>query len=438
MDGILSEFEAEMAGLIVEEEEAEQGQQQGDVMMDDHDRRVPPGDGCAAVHCSLNGMFSEDDDVFVNLVVVEEQEQEQQQQQQDGSHAVEEAAGDDVDSDGASAAAVREDTSVTCRTTPRYSVTMLVNAIRTTTMRHNFLKLFRPFADLVSYCITIDELDDTIENNTQTTTTTTTDVCNKVLRRRRGQDDDKYGDDDHLENYNLGQDDDKYGDDDHLENYNLHAFLEFDTDHFCWDIRGLLKRNYDNARIASTIAIDVVFYGGTCETINNDRFVLTNVIRECPNRDRCRFLRRYLRDYQRQNVTLRDVIEQETDVDESVFYSEINVCYENWTKDVCRWWNKMMVYCRRRGRRRRWSTVVARVRTAVAVVVDYSNRCLYLYGSTAASKSTYVQTILSAAGSRRSHNPLRHVYYPGVGRYFMRHFDVDFHRAIVFEEFDVG
>ncbi|KAK9693907.1 hypothetical protein QE152_g33891 [Popillia japonica] len=144
------------------------------------------------------------------------------------------------------------------------------------------------------------------------------------------------------------------------------------------------------------------------------------------NRDRCRFLRRYLRDYQRQNVTLRDVIEQETDVDESVFYSEINVCYENWTKDVCRWWNKMMVYCRRRGRR------------PDGVDVDHSNRCLYLYGSTAAGKSTYVETILSAAGSRRSHNPLRHVYYPGVGRYFMRHFDVDFHRAIVFEEFDVG
>ncbi|KAK9693906.1 hypothetical protein QE152_g33890 [Popillia japonica] len=101
-------------------------------------------------------------------------------------------------------------------------------------MRHNFLKLFRPFADLVSYCITIDELDDTLENNTQrTTTTTTTDVCNKILRRRRRR----------------GQDDDKYGDDDHLENYNLHAFLEFDTDHFCWEIRGLLKRNYDNATV---------------------------------------------------------------------------------------------------------------------------------------------------------------------------------------------
>ncbi|KAK9754581.1 hypothetical protein QE152_g1101 [Popillia japonica] len=86
----------------------------------------------------------------------------------------------------------------------------------------------------------------------------------------------------------------------------------------------------------------------------------------------------------------------------------------------------MMVYCRRRGRR------------PDGVDVDHSNRCLYLYGSTAAGKSTYVETILSAAGSRRSHNPLRHVYYPGVGRYFMRHFDVDFHRAIVFEEFDVG
>ncbi|KAK9694579.1 Tc5 transposase DNA-binding domain [Popillia japonica] len=99
----------------------------------------------------------------------------------------------------------------------------------------------------------------------------------------------------------------------------------------------------------------------------------------------------------------------------SYFYSPVYVFYDNWTKDVCRWWNTI-VYCRRRGRRRR----------------------------------TYVETILSAAGSRRSPNPLRHVYYPGVGRYFshvyypgvgryfMRHFDADVHHAIVLEEFDVG
>ncbi|KAK9751743.1 hypothetical protein QE152_g4851 [Popillia japonica] len=367
-----------MAGLIVEEEEAEQGQQQGDVMMDDHDRRVPPGDGCAAVHCSLNGMFSEDDDVFANLVVVEEQEQEQQQQ--DGCHAVEQAAGGDADSDGDGA--VIEGTSVTRRTTPRnyackchknnenrrhrpglnvfVTVTMLANAIRTTTMRHTFLKLFRPFADLVSYCITMEELDDTLANNMQTTT----DVCNKILRRRRGQDDETTTDVcNKILRRRRGQDDDKYGDDDRLENYNLQAFLEFDTAHFCWEIRGLLKRNYDNARIAVRCCRTASDRREFLHNVtSNDRFVLTNLRMDelhfnyrlscwarrtrtstidysdpfvVENRDRCRFLRRYLRDYQRQNVTLRDVIEQETDVDESVFYSEINVCYENWTlRDV--------------------------------------------------------------------------------------------------------
>ncbi|KAK9718760.1 hypothetical protein QE152_g23018 [Popillia japonica] len=110
---------------------------------------------------------------------------------------------------------------------------------------------------------------------------------------------------------------------------------------------------------------------------------------------------------------------------DSYFYSPVYVCYDNWTKDVCRWWNTI-VYCWRRGRR------------PDGVDVDRPNRCLYVYGSTAAGKSTYVETILSAAGSRRSPNPLRHVYYPGVGRYFTRHFDANLHHAIVFEEFDVG
>ncbi|KAK9694582.1 hypothetical protein QE152_g33456 [Popillia japonica] len=110
---------------------------------------------------------------------------------------------------------------------------------------------------------------DELLDGSDATTLRTTDVCNK---RRLGHDDDdvpssilggEYGDDDDR-NQNLDK---------------LNAFLEFDTDHFCWQIPAFLKEEYDdNARISvrcchtASDRRDFLHHA-----TSNDLYVLTNL-----------------------------------------------------------------------------------------------------------------------------------------------------------------
>ncbi|KAK9754584.1 hypothetical protein QE152_g1104 [Popillia japonica] len=76
--------------------------------------------------------------------------------------------------------------------------------------------------------------------------------------------------------------------------------------------------------------------------------------------------------------------------------------------DVCQWWNR---YC------------------CDAVRFEFKRPCLYLYGRSDVGKTTYVESLIGR------HN-LRYVFRPGIGNFFMQDFRADFHRVILFEEFD--
>lgn len=78
--------------------------------------------------------------------------------------------------------------------------------------------------------------------------------------------------------------------------------------------------------------------------------------------------------------------------------------YQNWTLDVCVWWNKMIKNKK------------------------LKQKQLYLYGPSNVGKSSYVEMMIGR-------NNLKYVFYPGVGKFFMQGFKKGFHRVILFEEF---
>ncbi|KAK9702558.1 hypothetical protein QE152_g29908 [Popillia japonica] len=88
-----------------------------------------------------------------------------------------------------------------------------------------------------------------------------------------------------------------------------------------------------------------------------------------------------------------------------VRFTQKDVCYRNWTMDVSQWWNR---YC-------------------CAERFQFKRPCLFLYGWSDVGKTAY-----SLIGR---HN-LRYVFRPGIGNFFMQDFRADFHRVILFEEFD--
>lgn len=79
--------------------------------------------------------------------------------------------------------------------------------------------------------------------------------------------------------------------------------------------------------------------------------------------------------------------------------------YCNWTMPVSIWWNE---------------TITKFVK---------KRKCLYLYGASNHGKSTFIESLIGREN-------LKYVFYPGVGKFFMQSFVPNYHKVIIFEEFD--
>lgn len=90
--------------------------------------------------------------------------------------------------------------------------------------------------------------------------------------------------------------------------------------------------------------------------------------------------------------------------------------YENhtfnlWTRDCANWWNQ-------------WVECIDSNKKTV------KRSQLYLWGGTNMGKSTFIELLIGRQN-------LKYVFYPGVGKFFMQGFQVDVHKIIVFEEFNM-
>ncbi|KAK9693903.1 hypothetical protein QE152_g33894 [Popillia japonica] len=253
-----------------------------------------------------------------------------------------------------------------------------MNAVRLRHARQDFLQLFDR-DDIISYCVSI-------ERNYGTTETDDNNIRGRGRLIRIGLDGNvavierNYGttetDDNNIRGrgrlIRIGLDGnvavDDDDDDDANKIYHLHAYLKFKSNHFLADVR---------------------------EYLTNLKFELA---REASARVR---------------------------------FSQKDVCYRNWTMDVCQWWNR---YC------------------CDAVRFEFKRPCLYLYGRSDVGKTTYVESLIGRHNLRYVFRPdvgkttyvesligrhnLRYVFRPGIGNFFMQDFRADFHRVILFEEFD--
>lgn len=85
-------------------------------------------------------------------------------------------------------------------------------------------------------------------------------------------------------------------------------------------------------------------------------------------------------------------------------FKKVECTYVGWAMECAIWWNKRIV-----------STL-------------FKEKQLYLYGPSNVGKSSFVESLIGR------HN-MDYVFYPGVGKFFMQSFREEFHRVILFEEF---
>ena len=79
-----------------------------------------------------------------------------------------------------------------------------------------------------------------------------------------------------------------------------------------------------------------------------------------------------------------------------------------WTYDCIKWWNEY------------WN---------VTEPWYHKRKALYIYGPANTGKTTFVECMLGKGNSGS-------IFYPGVGKFFMQDFDPQYHKVILFEEFD--
>lgn len=106
-----------------------------------------------------------------------------------------------------------------------------------------------------------------------------------------------------------------------------------------------------------------------------------------------RYLKKYFDDFKKKN---------------SVF-DGFSVCMQinlGWAYDCAIWWNNKIN-----------SNVI-------------KDKQLYLWGPSNVGKSTLIERLILRKN-------LKFVFYPGVGKFFMQGFDINYHKIIVFEEFDI-
>lgn len=198
--------------------------------------------------------------------------------------------------------------------------------------------------------------------------------------------------------------------------YHLHCFLEFSNSVYVDDLRQYIDLIFDGCKIdvqacrskkscvkyiskedvylLSNIKVSSLHFNYRCYVWAGsvscfsylDPFVVEH-------RNNYRFLRSYYDEYVFKKLNKFNG------------FHNISRSYVNWCMDVCVWWNKYHSYfCLKRP-------------------------CLYLYGETNVGKSTFVENVVGEQN-------MPYVFYPGVGKFFMAGFNVNFHRVILFEEFE--
>lgn len=200
-------------------------------------------------------------------------------------------------------------------------------------------------------------------------------------------------------------------------NYHLHAFLEFDEPIFVDDLSEYIRSCYNNCRVdcqpcksrrsclkyiskedtqlLTNIKVSSLHfnYRVYCWARSTSTFKYTD-----PFVVEHRFCYRFLKQY------FDDFLFHEGNKFKCLYRAEH--CFHNWTLECVIWWNKYFN-----------SFVVKRP-------------CLYLYGPSNVGKSTFIEMLIGK-------NNLKYVFYPGVGKFFMQGFRSDFHKVILFEEFDI-
>lgn len=203
-----------------------------------------------------------------------------------------------------------------------------------------------------------------------------------------------------------------------LVSYHLHAFLEFDCKLFIENLKDVILSLYFDCRLniqacrsrksclkyISKEDKNLIFncklselhfaYRAYHWALNTNYFLFSDPFvlehRFCYN-----FLKKLHGEVQ-QNKVLPFVL-----------FKKVEFCYKNWTMEVALWWNSNYN-----------SSKVKR-------------KQLYLYGPTNFGKSSYVENLIGKSN-------LPYVFYPGVGHFFMQGFKADFHKIILFEEFEIS
>lgn len=105
------------------------------------------------------------------------------------------------------------------------------------------------------------------------------------------------------------------------------------------------------------------------------------------------FLSKYLRDFKLYGGECRCILRP------------LDFCWMGWALTVIMWWNDVI-----KG-------------------FSHKRKCLYLHGPSNTGKTSLIELLIGR-------NNMKYVFYPGVGKFFMQDFDGNFHKIILFEEFN--
>lgn len=199
--------------------------------------------------------------------------------------------------------------------------------------------------------------------------------------------------------------------------YHLHAYLEFEESYKLTELSQYIRILFDGCRIdlqacrskksclkyitkedvnpLTNIKVSSLHFNYRCYcwARNTKVFHYTD-----PFVVEHRFCYRYLKHY------FDDFKFHEGNFFKGLFRAEH--CFHNWSLDCCVWWNKYYNN------------------------FNIKRPCLYLYGPSNVGKSSFIEMLIGK-------NNLKYVFYPGVGKFFMQGFRDDFHKVILFEEFDI-
>lgn len=205
-----------------------------------------------------------------------------------------------------------------------------------------------------------------------------------------------------------------------IDKFHLHAYLEFSNDYYLADIRDIIESSF----------VDCNFDLQSCRSKRNCLKYITkedkNALFNCKESSLNFYLRSIL--WARRTVqfkysdpfvvehsnrykflmALHEEIRKEEFLKEDLFHGfvQMTLVYSQWTIDVANWWNDWVVNG-----------------------FHLRKKQLFLYGPPSVGKSSYIELMLSYVNEM-------YIYRPCGGRYGFGQLDPEFHKIIIFEEFE--